>query len=234
MGKRIKKYKEKKDKTIEIIALVLAFLCLVIGFLALSGHMKIQSQSTAHPEELNFRVVFSTSHKGEKINPIVPKVEPRDSGATAENATIINRSNPVLTNLKVNFTKSGQRARYTFYVYNAGEYMSYLNNIVYSNVSGFNKQKVCITKDGNTSEVIKNVCDDIEISVKIGDIHTKNSLYGLYNKYLRPRTAQLVEVTIEYLDGGHASDENFEVIFGDIQLQYSMFPGNNNNKPAIS
>ena len=60
-------------------------------------------------------------------------------------------------------------------------------------------------------------------------------MYNLNNKYLRSRTAQKVEVTIEYLDNDVFPDSDFEVIFGDIYLKYSMFPGNNSdNKSEVS
>ena len=235
MEKRMKEQGKKRDKSLEIIALVISILCLALGFLTFSSQLKVQSDLTAHSEKLNFRVVFSTSNKSEKIEPVEPKIEPSNSKATAENAKIINRDNPVLTNLKVNFTEPGQRARYIFYVYNAGEYTAYLNDIIYSNVAGLNKQKVCLAKDGSTNESIKKVCDSIQISIKIGDIHTNKSMYNLNNKYLRSRTAQKVEVTIEYLDNDVFPDSDFEVIFGDIYLKYSMFPGNNSdNKSEVS
>ena len=178
--------------TLLLLALIFSVLCLIMGFISISGQIKIQSDVTAHPEELNFKVVFSTSNKSEKTEPVVPKIEPRDSTATAESAKIINRDNPVLTNLRVNFTEPGQRARYTFYVYNAGEYTSYLNNVIYSRVAGLNKQKVCISKKGTPNESVNKACEDIEVSIKIGDLHTNKSLYGISKRNLRPRTAQKV------------------------------------------
>ena len=229
--KKIKHEKRKGNRTLEILALFFALLCLAMGFLALSSHFKVQSQTTVHPDELNFRVVFSTSNKSEKIEPVEPKVEPRSSSATAEDARIINGSNPKITNLRVNFTEPDQRARYTFYIYNAGEYMAYLNNIIYSNVVNLNQQKVCIPKNSRSNESVNKACDNIEISIKIGDLHTNKSLYGLSGRYLRPRTAQMVEVTIEYKDNKNTLTDDFEVIFGDIYLQYSMF---DNETPTVS
>lgn len=218
--------KSRDDKTIEIIALIIAVICLSIGFLAFSSQLKIQSELTAHPDELTFRVVFSTSHKGEKLEPVVPKIEPRSSTATASNAIIDNKNGPALTNLNVNFTHPGQRARYTFYIYNAGEYMAYLNSVVYSKVANTNFEKVCIAKDGITDESIKKACDDIKITIKTGNLTTSKSLYNIDNRYLRPRTGQMVEVTVEYLKEADVSKKEFEVIFGDIYLNYSMFPNN--------
>lgn len=235
----MKRKGNKRKYSVNILvlwSLIFSVLCLIMGFVAITGQIKIQSNDvTAHQNELNFRVVFSTSNKSEKIEPIIPKIEPRNSTATAQNAKIINRDNPILTNLKVNFTEPGQRARYTFYVYNAGEYMAYLNDIIYSKIAGLNKSKVCIAKEETNNELINKICDDIQISIKIGDIHTNKSMYNLNNKYLRSRTAQMVEVTIEYLNNGNFPDSDFEVIFGDIHLQYSMFPGNNSdNKSEVS
>lgn len=218
--------KKREDKTIEIIALLIAVLCISIGFLAFSSQLKIQSDLTAHPDDLNFRVVFSTSHKSEEIKPVEPKIEPRSSSATAENAIIDNKNGPAITNLHVNFTEPGQRARYTFYIYNAGEHMAYLDSIIYSKVSGTNFEKVCIAKDGTTDESIRKTCNDIKITIKTGDLTTSKSLYYINNRYLRPRTGQKVEVTIEYLKDGYVPNNEFEVIFGNIYLNYTMFPNN--------
>jgi len=215
-----------KNKTLEVVTLLIAILCISIGFLAYSNQLKIQSELTAHPDQLTFRVVFSTSHKGEETKPVEAKIEPRDSGATAENAIIYNKNGPAITNLNVKFTESGQKARYAFYVYNAGEYMAYLNDIVYSNVPYTNLKKACIAKDGITDDSIKKACDNIKISIKIADITTSKSLYYIKNRHLRPRTAQPVEVTIEYLKGDSFPNKEFEVIFGNIYLNYAMFPNN--------
>lgn len=220
-----KRYKQKRsgNRTLEILALVFCILCFLMGFMAISSQIKIDSQlTTNNKDNLSFKVVFSTSNKSEKIEPVEPKIEPRSSTATAEDAIIINGNNPKITNLRVNFTEPDQRARYTFYIYNAGEYMAYLNNIIYSNVANLNKQKVCVTRDGVSNESVNKACDNIEISIKIGDLHTKKSLYGLSGRYLKPRTAQMIEVTIDYLKNDDMVKEDFEVIFGDIYLQYSM------------
>ncbi|MBR6690639.1 MAG: hypothetical protein IKL65_04850 [Bacilli bacterium] len=216
--------KKRKIRSLEMFSLFVAVLCLSVSFLAFSSQLKIQSDLTANPDDLTFKVVFSTSHKKEETNPVEPKIEPRSSKATATNAIIINKKDPMITNLQVNFTKPGQRARYTFYIYNAGEYMAYLNSIIYENVDGLNAKKICMDKNGKTDDTMKKVCDNIKIHVETGNIHTSESLYYIDNRYLKPRTAQKIEVTIEYLKGKDIANKEFEVIFGDIKLNFSMFP----------
>jgi len=218
--------KNRKSRFFELTALIICILCISIGFLAYSKNIKIHSNLTANPDDLTFRVVFSTSNKSEKIEPIEPKIEPRSSTATAENGIIVNKNGPKLSNLNVKFTAPGQRARYTFYVYNAGEYMAYLDSIIYSNIAGTNSHKLCIANDGTTNESIKKACDNIIITIKTGNLETSKSLYYIENKSLRSRTGNLVEVTIEYLNGSNNPNKAFEVIFGDIYLNYAMFPGN--------
>lgn len=223
--------KKREEKTIEVLSLVFAIVCLSLGFLAFSRQLKIESELTAHPDDLTFRVIFSTSNKKEETKPVEPKIEPRSSDATAENAIIDNRDphGPVLTNLNVNFTEPGQRARYTFYVYNVGEYMAYLNSVYYSNVYGTNLKKVCFAKDGSSDESIKKACENIKVTIKTGDLTVSNSLYYINNRYLRPRTAKLVEVTVEYLHGAPTPSKEFEVIFGNIYLNYSLMPDNSHD-----
>lgn len=219
--KKTQKDKKKSTKTLEIIALVIAILCLTIGFLAFSSHLKIQSELTAHPDELTFKIVFSSKDNKEQTDPISPQTN--GGNITASEAIIFNSGNPVISNLGANFTNPGQKVTYNFYIYNAGEYTGYLNHITYETLGRSNAPKLCIAKDGSISESISKACENIKISIKVGDVTTSKSLYYINDKSLRPKTAHPVEVTIEYLEGAEKPKESFDVFFGHIQLHYSMY-----------
>lgn len=221
------KKKNLNKKIIEIVSLVIAILSLTIGFLAFSSHFKIQSQVTAHRDKLNFNVVFSSKDYKEENAPITPILS---SGKMhAEKAVIINAESPIISNLIVNFTNPGQVAKYNFYIYNSGEYMAYLNSIYYDKIGRTNLSKICIPKSGRSNETVNKVCEHIKISIKVGDLSTSETLYHISDRPLRPRTAQPVEVVIEYLDEDVIADESFDVIFGDISLYYSLFPSGANS-----
>jgi len=213
--------KSKCTKVIEIVSLIIAILSISVGFLSFSNQLKIQSELTANPDDLKFKIIFSSHYDQEKTDPII--AETSDINVTAEDAIITNSQEPVITNLSANFTEPGQKVKYNFYIYNAGEYTGYLKNIIYENIGSSNTPKLCITENGTINDSIKKACDNIRIVIKVANITTSQSLYDINNSSLRPRTAQSVEVTIEYLEGTQSPNETFDVLFGDIRLDYSLF-----------
>lgn len=215
------KINNKKDKkrTLEVVALIIAIISLTLGFLAFSNQLRIQSVLAVNNDVLTFKVVFSS----DDIKIATDAIKPIISGGnvTGQDAIINNTYNPVITNLGANFTGPGQKVKYKFFVYNAGEYTAYLNNITYKNIGKSTASKLCITNEGQTTGSVKEACDNIRITVHIDDIITTQTLLNINNKFLRPRTAQPIEITIEYLDDVQYPTDTFDVLFGDIELNYS-------------
>ena len=216
--------RKKSNKLIYTLALSIAILSVSIGFLVISKQIKIQTNLTTHHNVLDYKIVFSSKSNGEQKTPIVPTII--GNGATADNAVIINSVNPLITNLNVNFTEPGQKVKYNFYVYNKGDYTGYLNRIMFDNIGKTYNSKLCITQDGRVNESILKACDKVRLYVKVGNVITNKSLYDINGKYLRPRTAHPVEVTIEYLDNNIELYQPFDVFFGDIHLHYSIYDNN--------
>lgn len=216
------KEKNKVDRTLEIIALVIAILSLTLGFLVFSSQIKIESESIVHPSDLRFDIDFSSNVYGHK-NPIEPMLETKGYELTAENAIINNTKDPMISNLKVNFTAPGQKAIYKFFVYNKGEYTGYLNNIIYKNIDKSNRNKICLSQNITNNNEVSEICKYIDISVRVGNIKTSRTLYNIESRPLRPRMSQVVEVVIEYNEEATQILTPFEVVFGDIILSYSMF-----------
>lgn len=217
--------KKKVDRTLEIIALVIAVISLTLGFLFFSSQIKIESESVVHPSNLRFDIDFSSNIYGH-VKPIEPILETKEYEFSAENAIIDNTKDPIISNLKVNFTAPGQKATYKFYVYNKGEYTGYLNSIIYRRITDLKGNKVCLKTDGTINNEINNACKYIDISVKIGNLKTSKTLYEIESGPLRPRMSQVIEVVIEYSSRATQTMTPFEVNFGDIMLIYSMFPYN--------
>ena len=214
-----------RNKKIIMVALIMAIISLTIGFAAFSSSLTISSLATVKPDSSTFKVVFSTKATGVETNPVEPTKTPTTIAATS--GTIDNTSNPTITGLDVNFTEPGQKVVYNFYVYNAGEYDAYLNSITYRNVDGSTSPKVCNAGVGTSEALVQAACEDIRVTVRVGDLTVNKTTQGITGQTLSKKASKEVEVTIEYISGGARADGPFTVDFGDISLYYATAGGEN-------
>ena len=99
---------------------------------------------------------------------------------------------------------------------------AFLKSIVFSNVTGESSTKVCTPGTGTTATLVTAACEDITLSIKVGDeAVTTGSVTSITNHSLAINANDPITVTIEYATGGHRADGDFTVAFGDITLTYS-------------
>ena len=153
----------KGYKIIATVALVLGTIGVTLGYAAFSSTLTIKSSAEVKPDPTTFNVDFSSSSSAVEANDITPTLNKTVTGFTATNATINNTSDPLISNLKATFTEPGQTATYSFYSYNAGEYVAYLNSIVFSG------NRTCTAKSGTTQTLVDSACNGISLSVKVGN-----------------------------------------------------------------
>lgn len=205
----------KTYKVIAIIALILGVTGVSLGYAAFSNTLTISSTAEVKPDESAFNVDFSSSASAVETDPITPTLNKTVDGFTATNATINNTSDPVITNLKATFTEPGQSAKYSFYAYNAGKYVAYLNSVV------FTGEKTCTAKTGTTQSLVNTACTGITLTAKVGsEAATTTSISSITNHSLGIDASELIEVTIDYADGSGQADGDFDVTFPDIVLTY--------------
>lgn len=208
------------NKTIAVVALCSAILCLTIGFTAFSSTLKINSEANVKPDSNTFNVDFSSSELSVETNPITPTLNPND--LTAKNGIINNNGNPTISGLSVEFKEPGQKATYTFYARNIGEYTAFLKSINYLNVAGENSPRVCTATGSTKDALVQAACDDIILSVKVGNeskVTGTNS--NISNHSLNVGMSEKIIVEIEYVIDGDEADGEFTVQFGDISLNYN-------------
>lgn len=202
-------------KIISIAALVLSAIGVTLGYAAFSNTLTISSSAEVTPDSSAFNVDFSSSNSSVQTNNIVPTLNTVATGFSATNATIDNSSDPVITNLKATFTEPGQSATYTFYAYNAGEYIAYLNSIVFSG------NKTCTAKTGTTQALVDTACTGISLTATVGsESATTTSVASITGHSLAKATAEQITVVIEYAAGSGLADGDFDVTFPDIVLTY--------------
>ena len=208
--------KNKTFKIISIVALLLGVVGVTLGYAAFSSTLKIESSAEVAPNESSFNVDFSSSNSSVVENDITPTLSANVTGFSATNAEIDNSTDPVISNLHATFTEPGQSATYTFYAYNAGEYLAYLNSIVFSG------NKTCTARTNTNQALVDTACTGISLSIQVTGINaTTTSLASISDHALAVGAADTITVVIEYAAGSGRADGDFDVTFPDITLTYN-------------
>ena len=219
--------KDRSTKIIAIAALLVGVVGLSLGFAAFSNTLTISSSAEVKPDPNTFNVDFSATTSGDLSEaPVTPALTPSTAveGFEASDGTIDNSvaGAPKITKLHATFTEPGQKATYTFSAKNIGEYEAFLKSIVFSNVASGSTTKVCTPGTGTTAALVTAACEDITLSIKVGnEAVTTGSVASITNHSLAINANDPIVVTIEYAAGGHRADGDFTVAFGDITLTYS-------------
>ena len=212
--------KDRSSRIIAIVALMVGVVGLTIGFAAFSNNLTISSSASVSPDSSAFNVDFSSSSSSLATSAVTPVVT--GEGATATNATIDNSTAgaPTITNLSATFSEPNQKAVYTFYARNEGEYIAYLKSISFAEVeSGATKK--CTPGADTTASLVASACNGISLSVKVGNEEvTTTNVATITGHSLAKAASEPIVVTIEYADGSAVADGDFTVSFGDISLLY--------------
>ena len=204
--------RNRKQKLLMIIALVLGITSLSIGFAAFSTTLNISSSASVSPNSDTFSVKFSTSQNSLVVGAVTPSS--KTSGITATNGVINNSFNPMISNLSAQFTAPGQYVEYTFYARNEGEYTAYLNNINYIG------EKKCTPGTGTTASLVEAACNSITMTVTVSG-KEYNVTTGITGHALAKKNGEEVKVKLSYETNGELADGEFTVAFGDVTLVYS-------------
>ena len=218
---------ERMTKYIAIGLLLVTVLGLSIGFAVFSKDLRIAPQAIVTPNPAAFKVGFSRVNNALTDGNVTPTINQAANTksnllqATASTATIDNSGAiSTLSNLQVRFTESGQSVQYRLYIYNAGEYVAYLNSLVFNNAEGAQSPKECIAVDGVSN--VSSACNDISVTVQIGNstFTPSTAVNTLSNHTLNKKTAEEVIITVSYNKTANVSHD-FYVKYGDISLVYA-------------
>lgn len=208
--------RERGTKIIIIFVLLAGVVGLTIGFGMFSSTLTVSSSAKVTPSSSGFNVSFSRTNTSVTTGSVTPTKSP--TSLTAGNATI---ASTTISGLSATFTEPGQSVTYSFYAYNAGQYIAYLKNITYGNASGGTSNRVCTANTGTTASLVTAACDDITLSVKVGSMSAvTTSKTGITSHSLAKGSAETVVVTLTYAAGGDRADGDFTVSFGNVTLEY--------------
>lgn len=209
------------NKSLSVIALVVATLCLAVGFAAYSSTLVINSNVNVAPNENIFKVGFSTLNN----NIVEGSVSPKKVGNFNADSAVLTET--TVTGLNVTFTEPGQTVNYEFYVDNVGAYDAYLNDIIFKNATGCEKNKVCVASSPSDQALVDEVCEHITLGIRLTGSklsftdYKYTSLNNISNEILRKDSYANVVVSISYLNNNVLIDKPFTVKFGDIVLNFS-------------
>ena len=205
----------KTYRIIAVVALLLGVVGVTLGYAAFSSTLTISSSADVTPDSSTFNVDFSSSSSSVVANDIMPVLSAVVTNFTATDAVIDNTSDPTISNLKATFTAPGQSVTYTFYAYNTGQYIAYLNSIVFSG------NKTCTAKSGTQQSLVNTACNGISLSIKAGsEAVTTTSIASITGHSLGINNAEEIVVTISYAVGSGVADGDFEVTLPSIVLTY--------------
>ncbi len=219
--------KDRQTKIIAIVALFIGVATLTLGFATFSAKLIIQTKAEVTPNADSFKVLLSK----EQNSVIEGKVNPSGIG---DAATINNTGTPTISGLKAKFVNPGEKVVYDFFAVNTSKLDAFLSKIDYENVPGKTVNKVCTASEGTTASYVERACNNIRVTVKVGE-DDKACQTSTYNGHrLVSKTGEKVVVTIEYDPDGAITDGPFSVEFGDITLNYSTTDAEEKNVPACT
>jgi len=208
---------ERRKKVMTLSILAISILTISIGFAVFSSTLNIKSTASISPDASNFKVVFSNKSNAVDTSNVIPTKTPTTIGASE--GVINNTTNPTLTGLEADFTAPGQKAVYNLYVYNAGEFIAYLNSVTLKG------NKSCTPGEGASIQLVGQACEDITVTVKVGNDSYNKTTTGITGKSIGVGESTPIQITIEYLSGGALADGPFSVEFNDISLFYETVAG---------
>ena len=225
----MRKFNEKR--IIVVGFLTLFILVFAVGFSAFSSILDISANAYVSPDDKDFSVVFSSSNQAYETNDVIADVV--GAGVTSTPGLINNsiNKNPRINNLSANFIEPGQKATYSFYVYNNGEYDAYLTRINFDTVSN-NKAVVCNAGENATLEYVNAACEGISYTITVGS-DSASETSTISNHKLRKGAYENVTVVIEYKAESARSDGPFQILFGDISLDFTTVSDYNRKNENI-
>ena len=203
--------RNNSSKYVVLAALIVSVVALSLGFAAMTSTLTINSSATVTGDPTNFNVSLSKANNAVTVGSVTPTVTGTPS-PTGQNATI-DTNGTTISGLKATFTGKGQTVKYSFYAYNAGQFLAYLNSVSFGT-------KTCTAVSGTNQTYVNAACNGISLSVKIGSATFGATNTSISSHTLATGTAETVEVTISYASDAQVADGDFNVTFGDVTILY--------------
>ena len=115
--------RDNVSRVFAIVGLLIGIVALTIGFAAFNQVLTIQSSAEVDVADTPLDIAFSTSSSSQVDGDVTPVMT---GGGTGEDATI---SGTTISGIHAKFTAPGQKATYTFNVYNSSAFVAKISNL---------------------------------------------------------------------------------------------------------
>ena len=241
--------KEKSEKILIIVSLLVAIITLGVGFAAFSNTLTISSSATVSPDESDFKLVlYGLPNKyymrdGVDRNAAIfddvnsytstvkagPLVNGEDNDAEF---AIIDNDNLTLKNIKANLKKDVEAAYYYLVLKNEGKYDAYLD------LSNFEEPAhTCVPDVGTTKELVDKTCERMDFGFNFGfyDESTGKIDWTMFsyidenkNVKIPVNSYMYIYVAVGYLKSSTFADGDFTVTWDDLKLNFSTVSKSSN------
>ena len=179
--------KEKNEKILVVLSLVVAIVTLTVGFAAFSNTLTISSSANVKPDQKDFKLVAYGVESWDGVSSSdldfpeiytssTKSVADVSEGISGEDAIISSSvtdsgSNKIkLSNLKASMKNPGDQVMYAFMIKNEGKYDAYLMASELEKYENINEQTVCqaIVEEGKTpptNAYVDAACKEFTIEV---------------------------------------------------------------------
>ena len=225
--------RDRKQKFIVMIALMVAIASMSLGFAAFSTTLNISSSAKVSPNSDNFRVEFCESFlwgacKDGNSDGLILNIKQSD-GARSGFGTVSGTS---ANDLSASFSKPGQYVSYEFTVQNLGEYDSYLRGVSYTPLSNGSYKMCSASGTGSitaTDSLVQDACEGIRVSISIGGTSYELGSTDISGHILQKGKIEEVIFKIEYMAEAVRADGPFNILFSDFKFDYSTVDGSGPN-----
>ena len=229
--------RERRSKSLIIVALALTLMVLTVGFAAFSETLSISSSATVTPNEEDFKITiygFNSSNAALdfEMNGTVNDADlsttlsyPPSSGTSINGTTaLIDNSTHTISNISVSLTKPTDELAYFFIVKNEGKYDAYIDLSSYEENDGeyvIIEPGTCIAEAGTTDTLVQATCQNVLRALGV----TKSDRTPIENGGTIMEIPKgeyiIVAYLIGYLESDTLADGPFNVSFDDLKLSFT-------------
>lgn len=234
--------KERRSKSLVIVALALTLMVLTLGFAAFSTTLNISSNATVTPNEEDFKItiyglkdsetakIFAETSTFEEsdLSTTISAPYLRDADETSAENAIITNSSHTISNISVGLKKTGYEVIYYFIIKNEGKYDAYLDLTEYDYNEATNEYILnplvtgtCTPEEGTTASLVEATCASVIQALGVIEQNEENNSLGDSILTIEKEKYIVVASVIGYIDAETLADGPFTVKFPTLNLNFS-------------
>lgn len=229
--------KERRSKSLIIVALALTLMVLTVGFAAFSETLNISSSATVTPNEEDFKITiygFNSAEAAldfelngtlneENLSTTVSFPSPVEEGTSGTTA-LIDNSTHTISNISVSLTEPSTELAYYFVIKNEGMYDAYIDLSSYEANDGeyiIINPGTCIAGKDATDSLVQATCENVVRALGIAN-SDKTPIENGETIMEIPKGGYIhLAYLIGYLETENLADGPFTVSFDDLQLSFT-------------